>query len=181
MLHIIEDTISYRIVCFLRGLREKRICFAFGRDGGGGAMAGDYPGFVGENQQARVDGVEDLVVVAAGKISAADAACEEGVASEDHLERSEVEADGALGVAGRVDDVRWETVEADDAAVVQGFIGRGSLRSLYTEPCGLVRHHLEERQVGLMEINGSAGEGFELERATDVVDVSVGNEDLLQG
>ena len=47
--------------------------------------------------------VDDLVGVAAGQVGPADASGEERVAGEDHLERREMEADGALGVTGGVD------------------------------------------------------------------------------
>ena len=41
-------------------------------------------------------------------------------------------------------------------------------------------HHLEQGQVVLVEKDGRAGEALELERAADVVDVGVGDEDLLE-
>ena len=88
-------------------LLQEWICSAFGADGGGWSVAGNDPGFVGEGQQAGVDGVDDLLEVAAGQVGAADAAGKERVAGEDHLERSEVKADGALGVAGGVQDLGW--------------------------------------------------------------------------
>ena len=41
-------------------------------------------------------------------------------------------------------------------------------------------HHFEQRQVVFVEEDGRAGEALELERAADVVDVGVGDENLLE-
>ena len=49
-----------------------------------------------------------------------------------------------------------------------------------TDPGGLVGHHLEQGKVVFVEKDGGAGEGLEFERATDVVDVGVGDENLLE-
>ena len=77
-------------------------------DSGGGAVSADYLGVVGKLQEAGVNGAEDLGVVAPGEIGAADAAGEERISGEDHLERSKVERDRTLGVTGGVNDMGWE-------------------------------------------------------------------------
>ena len=82
---------------------EETDWFCVRANGGGWAVAGDDFGFVGQGEQAGLDGVDDLVVVAAGQVGPADAAGEECVSGEDHLERLEMEADGALGMAGGVE------------------------------------------------------------------------------
>ena len=47
--------------------------------GGGGAMAGDYEGFVGEGEEFVVEGMDDFFEGASGQVGAADASGEEGV------------------------------------------------------------------------------------------------------
>jgi hypothetical protein len=144
-------------------------------------VARDDFGAVGEGEQARLDGVEDLVVVAAGQVGPSNAAGKEGIAGEDHFQGFEVKADGALGVAGRVNDLGGVVFEAYAAAIGEGFVGRGSFRSGNADPCGLFGHDLEKGKIVFVEEDGSAGEGFELEGSADVVDVGVGDENLLQG
>ena len=67
-------------------------------------MPGDDFGLIGEGEKATLDGVNDLFAVPSRQISSADAAGEECVACEHHLERCEVETDRALGMTGGVDD-----------------------------------------------------------------------------
>jgi len=78
---------------------------------------------VGERQEAVVDGAEELVGVASGQIRATDRAREEGVSSEQEGLGGEVEADGAFGVAGGVEDGAGEACDGDELAVVEGVVG----------------------------------------------------------
>jgi len=128
-----------------------------------------------------VDGIEDLFVIAAGKIRASDTASEEGISGKNHFERGEVEADGALCMARGVNHLGRVVLEADAAAVGEGFVGRGGFGRFYSEPSGLGGHHGEERQVRLVEVDGGAGERFEFKCSADMVDVGVGDENLLKG
>lgn len=97
---------------------------------------------VGQGEQPRLDGVKDLVVAAAGQVGSSDAAGEEGITGENHLQWFEVKADGALGVAGRVKDVGGVVVEADTAAVGEGFVGRGGFGRIDADPGCLFGHDL---------------------------------------
>jgi len=91
-----------------------------------------------------------------------------------------VEADGTLGVTGSVDDLGGKAVEADDQAVAQVVVRRSGFGCIDAQPTGLVGHDLELGKVIFIHEDGRAGEFFELEGATDVVDVGVGDEDLLE-
>ena len=143
-------------------------------------MAGNNFGVFGEREQARLDGVENLVVVAAGQVGPSDAAGKEGIAREDHFQGFEVKADGALGVAGRVNDVGGVVFEAYAAAIGKGLVGRGGLRGGNADPRGLFGHDLHEGKIVFVEEDGGPGKGLELEGSADVVDVGVGDENLLQ-
>ena len=123
-------------------------------------MTGHDFGVVGECEQASLDGVDDLLEVAAGEIGAADAACEEGVTGDKYLERREVKADGPLGVARGVEDQRWVALEADARAIVKAFVGGSCLRRVDAAPGGLGGHHLEQWEIAFVEEDGSAGQGF---------------------
>jgi hypothetical protein len=138
-------------------------------------------GFVGQGEQPGVNGFDDLAGVSAGKICTANASGKKGIAGNEELEGGEVEADGALGVAGRVEHLGRETGKAHGRAFGQRDIGRTGFRRLDAEPFCLLIHDAELFEVFLVHIDWRAGEPFELERATDVVDMRVGNEDLFQG
>ena len=153
---------------------------ALGADGGCRSVAGNDSCVVGKCQQAGVYRVDDLFGVAAGKVGAADAAGKECVACNDHFERKKVEANGALGVAGCVQDLGGIVVESDVPAVEEAFVGRGGFGGLDAEPGGLGGHHLEQGQIVLVEVDGGSCEALELERATDVVNVGVRHENLLE-
>ena len=71
-------------------------------------------------------------------------------------------------------------LEADNEAVGEALIGRGDFRCIDAEPGSLLVHHGEEGQVVFVQQDGSAGEALELERAANVVNVGVGDEDLLE-
>ena len=147
-------------------------------------VTGPWPGRTlvssGKRQQAGLDGVDDLVEVAAGQVGAADAAGKERVAGDEKLERGKMQADGALGVAGGVEHLGGVVFEADGCAVGQGSIGRRGLRGGNAQPFGLLLHHLEQGQVVFIQKDGGAGEPLQLERAAHVVDVGMGDENLLQ-
>ncbi len=127
-----------------------------------------------------MNGLDDLLAIAPRQIGAADASGEEGIAGNHHFEWSEMEADGALGVTRRVNYLGWIRGESDDLSVDHGFIGRSCFWRRRSEPSRLDVHHLEQREIILIQQNGCAGEALELEGATDVIDVRVGDENLLQ-
>jgi len=90
----------------------------------------------------------------------------------------EVEADAALSVAGGVKNVAGEAGDGDEAAVLQGVVGRVDFRGGHVEPSGLHIHHLHQGKIARIVEDWRARELFETGGAGDVVDVSVGDEDL---
>lgn len=141
-------------------------------------MARYDAGLVGQSQQTRMNGVDDLFEAAAGKVCAADAAGKESVASEDHLKRRKVEANGSLSVTRSVDNLGWVVGEADSLAIGEDLVGRSGFWSGDAKPGCLLVHHLEQRQVVFVEVDGGAGKALEPESAANVVDVGVCDEDL---
>lgn len=91
-----------------------------------------------------------------------------------------MEADGALGVAGRVQDVGGVAGQADALPLGKAFIGRSGFRRGDAEPGGLHFHHVEQCEIVLVKQDGCAGEPLEAECAADMVDVGVGYENLLE-
>jgi len=79
--------------------------FALLAYGGGGAVAGDYEGFVGEGEEFVVEGMDDFFEGAAGQVGAADAAGEEGVSGDEFFLGGKIKTDAALGVSGGEEDV----------------------------------------------------------------------------
>jgi len=143
-------------------------------------VPGNHARFVGKGEKAGFDGVDDLSVVTAGQVGAADAAGKKRVACKNHFERNEVKADGALGVTWGVDDLGWVAGEADLLAVREALVWQSGFRGGDAEPGGLLVHHGEEGQVVFVEENGRSGDALELERAADMIDVGMGDEDLLK-
>ena len=93
----------------------------------------------------------------------------------------EIEADAALGVAWGVEDAAGDIGDGYELAVVEGVVGRADFGGGAAEPSGLDVHHLDQREVVLVVEDGRTGEGLETRGSGDVVDVRVGDEDLLDG
>ena len=128
-----------------------------------------------------MEGAEDLAAVSAGEVGAADGAGEERVAREEQVFRREVEADAALRVSWGVEDMGGVAGDAGGGAVFGARVGRNDFGSGDAEPGGLLIHDGELREIVLVEENGSAGCLPQARRSTDVIDVCVGDDDLLQG
>jgi hypothetical protein len=144
-------------------------------------VPGDDGYFVWEGEEALVDGGEELAGVAAGEVGAADGAGEEGVSGEQEGLVGDVEADAAFRVAGSVEDGAGDARDGDEFAVIEGVVWRVDGGCRHAEPSGLDVHHFDQGQVVLVVEDRGAGELFEAMGSGDVIDVSVGYDDLLNG
>lgn len=159
---------------------EERIRSSLMADGRDGSVSWNQARFIGKVEKPGVNGVNDLLVIAAGQIGTPNAASEECVAGDNHFERRELQADGAQGMARSVEDDGWVRVESNQATVGETFIGRCGFRRGDTKPGCLLIHHGQQGKVILVEVDRRATEAFETECSTDVIDVSVSNENLFQ-
>jgi hypothetical protein len=91
-----------------------------------------------------------------------------------------VETDAAFGMARSVEDARGMAGDADGGSVFEGAVGRKDFGRGDADPGGLLIHNVELREIVLVEEDGGAGGFFEEGRAADVVDVGMGDDDLLQ-
>ena len=64
---------------------------------------------------------------------------------------------------------------------VESGVGRCDLGGRDAEPAGLDVHHFDQREIVLVVEDGRSGEMLEALRSGDVVDVGVGDDDLLDG
>jgi hypothetical protein len=144
-------------------------------------VARDHDCFVREGEETIVNGGQEFACVASGKVSAADGAGEEGVSSEQEGLGGKVEADGAFGVARSMEDGAGERSEGDAFAVVEGVVGVFDGGGGDTEPGGLLVHDFDLGEVVLVTEDGGSGELFEAMGASDVINVGVGDKDLLNG
>jgi hypothetical protein len=160
---------------------KKRIRLAFSADCGGRTVSGNDSGVVGQGKQARVNGVDDLLGIAPGQVSAPDASGEEGVSGQDHFQRCEMKTNRALGMSGGVEYLGRVAFQTYAATVGECLVGRRGVWSFDAEPRRLRRHDLQEGQVVFVKEDGGAREGFELERTANMIDMGVGDEDLLEG
>lgn len=127
-----------------------------------------------------MDRAQNRSVVAAGKVGAADGSGEEGVACDEQIQRSKVQADASGCVAGSVQHLRLILPEADYEMVLGAGIGRRDLGCGEAEPSGLRVHHFEQGQVVLVEEDGRSGLLFQFQRAANVVDVRVRDNNLFE-
>jgi hypothetical protein len=136
-----------------------------------------------------MNGGEKLAGVAAGEISASYGTGEEGVASEQEGLLRDVEADAAFCVAGGVEDEAGEALSAlfgagadgDDFAFVEGVVGIVDGGCGDAKPLSLNVHHFDLSEVVLVVEDGCAGDLLEAVGSGDVVDVGMGDDDLLDG
>ena len=159
---------------------QEWVIFALCSDRSSRSVAGQHSGFVGKGQQPGFDGFDDLIEIAAGQVGPANAAGKQCVAGDEQLERGEVQANGALGVARGVQDQRRAGFKPNAEAVGERVVWRSRFRGRDAQPPGLRVHHFEQGQVVLIQQDRCAGQPLELERASHVVDVAVGDENLLE-
>lgn len=159
---------------------QEGVTFAFRADGSFRAVARQYACFIGQCEQAVVDRFDDLAVIAPGQIGAANTAGKYRIAGDHHLQRREVQADGALRMARRVNDLGWILREADGEPLGERFVRRRSFGGVHAQPRCLNCHHLQQRQIALVEENRRASEAFELQRAAHMIDVSMRDENLCE-
>ena len=143
-------------------------------------MTGQHSRVFWQHEQTALDGVDDLAAIPAGKVGAANAIREESVSGYEQVERREMQAYAALGVAWSVNHLGWIVYEANLERVVEACVGGFGLWRFDSQPASLNIHHLEQRQVILIEQNRRSDEAFQLECSADVVDVRVSNEYLFE-
>lgn len=95
----------------------------------------------------------------------------------------DVEAKAALRVAGGEQDVCVDAADGEGLVVGGGVVGWANVggREGEADPGGLFVDHCGEGDVGLVVKDGCAGKLFKGLGAGDVVEVSVGDEDLSDG
>lgn len=99
-----------------------------------------------------------------------------------------VEADTAFRMSGSVKDGAGEAASAvlstgsdgDGLAVVQGIVWWGNFRGGDAQPACLRVHHFDQGDIKLVVEDGRAGKLLEALRSGNVVDVGVGDDDLLE-
>lgn len=84
-------------------------------------------------------------------------------------------------MARGVDDDAIEANYADGKIVAEVSVGRFDLGGGDAEPAGLNVHHFDQGKVELVVEYRCPGEAFEVLGAGDVIDVGVGDDDLLEG
>ena len=144
-------------------------------------MAWDDDDLVGKGEEGVVDGLDQLAGVASGQVCAAYRTGEEGVPGEQESLLGKVEADAAFRMAGGVQDGAGQAGDGYGLAMFEAGVGWSDFGGGDAEPSGLDIHHFDQGKVVLVVENGRSGEAFELLCSTDVVDVRVGDDDLLDG
>jgi hypothetical protein len=158
---------------------QKWVALTFFANRGEWAVARDNDRFIGQRQHRVVQRVQDLLHRAAGQVGAADGAGEQSVPGDERLFGREVEADAAFGVAGSMEDGAGQRpgdhrLSGSDATVNLNFTGRA-----HAEPRGLLVEQFQQSVIILVEQDGRARGRAKLHGSADVVDMRVGDDDLL--
>lgn len=96
----------------------------------------------------------------------------------------EPEAEAALCVAGSEDRQAGDSVDGNLLTILEIDVELGKVldgRDHKAYPGGLLIENGGEGQIGLVEGDGGACDSLELLRAGDVIEVGVGDDDLLEG
>ena len=173
----------------LARLLQKGIGVAFVADGGAGAVAGMDDGGIGELHDFVFEGGNDVVVGAAPKIGAADAAGKKRVTGKKlwvgeggiGAIGGKVERDAAGSVAGSVHDIGEEIAPLERVALFKQLVNFDDFGSGHAEEGGLHFHAAIEREIVVVHHDGRAGVLVKLGEAADVIDVRVGADDGLDG
>lgn len=144
-------------------------------------MTGDNRHLIGKGEEGVMDRLDEFSAVASGKIGAAYGASKQGVSGEQQGLFRKIEANAALGVARSVEDRTGQTRNRDLLAVFEAGVRRGHLGGGNAEPSSLNVHHLHQWQIVLVVEDGCSGELLEALRPGNMVDVAVGDDDLLDG
>src|SRR5690242_6437168 len=91
-----------------------------------------------------------------------------------------MQADRPAGMPWRMDHASRKTCKPDGLSISQPTVWRRYFGIRNSKPGGLRGHDVELRQVVFIEVNGSAGEAFQLECPAHVINVPVRHEDLFQ-
>lgn len=154
----------------------------FRADGGAGAVAGDHHYLIGQPKELGSDGVDQLVVVSAGQVSAPDAALEERVAGEQQIFLVEVEADAAGGVAGGFNDGDLTGSQLQRCLRREVDVGcRGGQGLQPVELRGLVGVHGQRLVLLVDQVGGVGIFLFQSAQGADMVKVSMGMEKVAGG
>ena len=144
-------------------------------------MAGDEHRVVAHGPQAFADAGDELRVVAARKVSAADAAGEQHVAHEGALRLGRMKHHVARRVTGAVAHGQHAIAHLHRVAILQPARGREAGHLRKAEHAALFGDAVDPELVARVRADdGQAQPRAQLGRATGVVDVGVGEPDLLQ-
>ena len=158
---------------------EKRIGLPFLSDRGLRAMTGNYQGGVGKHQKPVAERSENLRSIAARQVGASNRSGEESVSGQEQILPREMQANASWGVPRRVQNIRGQLRQTYAQPIFGEYIRSGNLRGGNPEPARLHVHHGEQAQIVLIQDYGRSGCLPQLDSASHMVDVGVGDDDLL--
>ncbi len=142
-------------------------------------MAGDDHGVIRECEHGVVQRAQDFLHRSAGQVGASDGAGEESVAGDQFLVGGKIEADAAFRVSGRVQDAGAERARGDGFSALDILIDNDRARWGHADPVGLLVEHFQQSIVILVQQDGRSRGRAQLHGSADVVDVGMGDHDLL--
>jgi len=142
-------------------------------------VAGNDDGIVGKGKQFVVQGPDNLLERTARQVGPADASRKQRIAGDQFFLHWKIKADASFGMAWSEKHIRRERAGPDRIGLSDALINLHFARRRHADPCGLDIEHLEQTVIVLIEQNWRAGCGPQFHGAAHVVDVRVGDYDLL--
>ena len=142
-------------------------------------MSGHDDGLVRQRQHGAVQRLHDLFVRATRQVGAANRSREQRISRDQLLLGREIQADAALGVTRRMQNFRNQATRADLVARAEAGVDHDLFRRAHADPSGLHGQHLQQGIIVLVQQNRRAGQPLQLGRSTHVINVRVGDDDLL--
>ena len=120
-----------------------------------------------------------LFVGATRQVCTSDGAGEQRISCDQLLLGNEVQADASLGVTRSVENVSNQAAGTNFVTRAKAGVDHNLLGRTHADPGGLQIQHLQQGSIVLVQQNRSSREPLQLGRSAYVIDVRVGNDDLL--
>ena len=161
---------------------EKRVAAALLANRRCRTVAREHLRIVAERKEDPADRIDQGRVIATGQISAADRSRKQGIADEERLAgrppSSNLQADAARAVSRRVVRPHLVGPEGDHLSRRIENVDRRRRLDAQSEQGPLAHRLLVEKQIVAMEVDRRAQRPFRSRDAGDVIDVSVGQQDV---
>jgi hypothetical protein len=162
-------------------VRDIGVGRAFMGEGRHRAVAGYEIGLAAQGPEPCHDSIEQILMIAHREISASDRSLKQDIANHCHVGGRVVENDVAGGVAGAVIDVQCKVADGHLFAIGQPAVGLENLAVDAVSPPVILKAADPEAVGFVRPFDGNAEFGRQRPRFAAMVDMTVGDQDFLDG